>query len=246
MWPVEEAGEAAKHVSTAHSRNRVAVVTEACSPTGEAIARALARDGYRLALVGSGSRIDTLVAECANGSACVGGRATDYRSMATAAEVVLTAMGGASVLINNAAVVPIGLAREDNHGDYWESLEQSLLGAMTATDAFLDQLLEAGGDIVNISCSSVRAATADNGKMRTESSMSLVSAAMREELQPEIRVVLIEPGVDGLEVGMQPSAPLIGHQRTADRGFGPDDVAELASFALDHPRPHRVAEWPSA
>ncbi len=75
-------------------------------------------------------------------------------------------------------------------------VEVNLLGAMTATEVFLDQLRDGGGDdLVNISSVAGRTARAGNAAYAaTKWGMNGWSEALRQELQPDIRVTLIELG----------------------------------------------------
>ena len=72
-------------------------------------------------------------------------------------------LGGADVLVNNAGIMLLGPFSSDQRDDYRQMLEVNLLGAITATEVFLDQLKDGGGDIVNISSVAGRTARAGNG-----------------------------------------------------------------------------------
>jgi NADP-dependent 3-hydroxy acid dehydrogenase YdfG len=96
--------------------DKVAVVIGASSGIGAATTRALAADGYRVALLARRlDRITTLDA-----------------------------------LINNAGVMLLGPFDSDQRADYRQMIEVNLLGAITTTEVFLDQLKDGGGDIINI------------------------------------------------------------------------------------------------
>ena len=84
-------------------------------------------------------------------------------------------------------------------------IEVNLLGAITATEVFLDQLkdgaAERGGDIVNISSVAGRTARAGNGVYAaTKWGLNGWSESLRQELLPDVRVTLIEPGVVATEL----------------------------------------------
>lgn len=51
----------------------------------------------------------------------------------------------------------------EQHADYRAMIEANLLGAITATEVFLDQLKDGSGDIVNISSGAGRVARTGNG-----------------------------------------------------------------------------------
>ena len=88
--------------------DKVAVVTGASSGIGAATARALAADGYRVALLARRlDRITTLADELGNGSIAIEADVTDRDSIA-AADRVRQELGTAGVLVNNAGVMLLG------------------------------------------------------------------------------------------------------------------------------------------
>ena len=175
---------------------RVAVVTGASSGIGEATARALAAGGYRVALLARRvDRITALADELGNGSIAIQADVTDRDSIVAAAERVQEELGGADVLVNNAGVMLLGPFATDQRDDYRQMIEVNLLGAITATEVFLDQLkdgaAERGGDIVNISSVAGRTARAGNGVYAaTKWGLNGWSESLRQELLPDVRVTL--------------------------------------------------------
>src|ERR1700761_4144110 len=91
------------------TQNQVAVVTGASSGIGEATARALASDGYGVALLARRlDRITALADELGNGSTAVRADVTDRDSVMVAAGRVSHELGRADVLVNNAGVMLLG------------------------------------------------------------------------------------------------------------------------------------------
>ena len=134
------------------STGRVAVITGASSGIGEATARALAVSGFRLALLARrADRIQALAGELGNGAIAIQADVTDRDSVAAAADRVKAELGGADVLINNAGIMLLAPFTSDGHADHRRMVEANLLGAMTVTEVFLDQLRDGGGDLVNLS-----------------------------------------------------------------------------------------------
>ena len=227
------------------TQGRVAVVTGASSGIGEATARALAADGYRVALLARrADRITTLADELDNGSIAVAADVSDRDSVVAAAARVEQELGGADVLVNNAGVMLLGPFSTDQRDDYRRMIEVNLLGAITTTEVFLDQLktdaAERGGDIVNISSVAGRTARAGNGVYAaTKWGLNGWSESLRQELLPDIRVTLIEPGVVATELPDH-----ITHEETrhgVQQLYGKaevtaDDVAEIIAFTLSRPR----------
>src|SRR5439155_10541686 len=120
---------------------------------------------------------------------------TDRESLVAAAERVQGELGGADVLVNNAGLMLLGPFSSELRDDYLRMIETNLLGAITATELFLDQLRDGGGDLINISSVAGRTARPTNAVYAaTKWGMGGWSEALRQELQPDIRVTLIEPG----------------------------------------------------
>ena len=57
----------------------------------------------------------------------------------------------------------LGPFDSDQHADYRQMIEVNLLGAITTTEVFPDQLKDGGGDIINISSVAGRTARSGNG-----------------------------------------------------------------------------------
>ena len=113
----------------------VAVITGASSGIGEATARALARDGYRLALLARrAERVEQLAEELGDGAIAITADVTDRDSLLAAAARVPDALGGADVLVNTAGVMLLGPFGSSQRDDYRQMIEVNLMGAITATN----------------------------------------------------------------------------------------------------------------
>jgi NADP-dependent 3-hydroxy acid dehydrogenase YdfG len=228
-------------MSSEQKQGRVAVVTGASSGIGAATARALAAGGHRVALLARRvDRIDALAKELDNGSIAIEADVTDRAAIVAAAERVQQELGSADVLVNNAGVMLLGPFGSEQRDEYRQMVEVNLLGAITATEVFLDQLKDGGGDIVNISSVAGRTARQGNGVYAaTKWGVNGWSESLRRELMPDVRVSLIEPGVVGTEL---PSH--ITHAQTkegVEQLYGQfdvtaDDIAEVIAFVVGRPR----------
>jgi NADP-dependent 3-hydroxy acid dehydrogenase YdfG len=228
-------------MTTDQSSGRVAVITGASSGIGEATARALAAEGYRLALLARrADRIQALAAELGGGAIAIEADVTDRDSIVAAAERVERELGGADILINNAGVMLLAPFTSEQQVEQRQMVEVNLLGAMTATEVFLGQLRDGGGDLVNISSVAGRTARAGNAVYAaTKWGLNGWSEALRQELQPDIRVTVIEPGAVATELTdhiTHAETKRATQQFVKDLAITPQDIAEVIANAVTRPR----------
>jgi NADP-dependent 3-hydroxy acid dehydrogenase YdfG len=231
-------------MSTTHTPSRVAVITGASSGIGEATARALAADGHRIALLARrADRIQALAAELGDQAIAIQADVTDRDSITSAADCVQAELGGADILVNNAGVMLLAPFSSDQAKETRQMVEVNLLGAMTATEVFLDQLRDGEGDLVNISSVAGRVAGPGSSVYNaTKWGLGGWSEALRKELQPAVRVTIIEPGAVSTELTdhiTHPEAKQGAEQMYRDNAISAQDVAEVIAFAIA--RPHGVS-----
>jgi len=219
----------------------VAVITGASSGIGAATARSLAAAGYRVALLAR--RLDRLTAladELGDGVIAIEADVTDRDSLVAAAKRVQAELGRPTVLVNNAGIMLLGPFSSEQRDDYRRMIEVNLLGAITTTEVFLDQLKAGGGDIINLSSVAGRSARAGNGVYAASKwGMNGWSESLRQEVLPDVRVTLIEPGVVDTELPTH-----ITHEQTREgvqqmydvATVTADDIAEVITFTLQRPR----------
>lgn len=228
-------------MSSKTDTGRVAVITGASSGIGEATARALAADGYRLALLARRvDRIEALADELGEGAIALEADVTDRDSLVAAAQRVQRKLGGADILVNNAGVMLLGPFGSDQRAEHRRMVETNLLGAMTATEVFLEQLRRGGGDLVNLSSVAGRHARPGNAVYAaTKWGMNGWSESLRQELQPDVRVVVIEPGAVATELTdhiTNPDAKQAAEQMYEQLAITAQDIAEIIAFAVSRPR----------
>jgi NADP-dependent 3-hydroxy acid dehydrogenase YdfG len=228
-------------MSTDHNTSRVAVITGASSGIGEATARALAADGHRVALLARrADRIQALAEALGNGAIAIEADVTDRESIVAAAERVQREFGGADILVNNAGVMLTAPFASDQREEHRRMVETNLLGAMTVTEVFLDQLrANGGGDLVNISSVAGRVAPAGFAAYAaTKWGMNGWSEALRVELQPDIRVMVIEPGAIATELSdhITHAESKRAAKEYLDMAIPPHDIADVIAFAVSRPR----------
>jgi len=228
-------------VSDDNSTGRVAVITGASSGIGEAAARALAGDGHRVALLARRvDRIQALAAELGNRVIAVQADVTDRDSIVAAAERVQDELGGADILVNNAGVMLLAPFSSEQRAEMRQMVEVNLLGAITATEVFLDQLRSGGGDLVNISSVAGRTARAGNAVYAaTKWGINGWSEGLRQELTPDVRVMVIEPGAVATELTdhiTDAQTKQAVKQFVQDLAIRAEDIAEVIAFAVGRPR----------
>jgi NADP-dependent 3-hydroxy acid dehydrogenase YdfG len=153
---------------------------------------------------------------------------------------VQSELGGADILVNNAGVMMLAPFSSEQRAEHRQMVETNLLGAMTATEVFLDQLREGAGDLVNISSVAGRTARPGNAVYAaTKWGLGGWSEGLRQELQPDVRVMLIEPGAVATEL-TEHITDTDTKQRTEqmydELAITAEDIAEVIAFAVARPR----------
>jgi NADP-dependent 3-hydroxy acid dehydrogenase YdfG len=119
-------------------------------------------------------------------------------------------------------------------------IEVNLLGAVTATEVFLDQLRDGGGDLVNVSSVAGRTARPGNAVYAaTKWGMNGFSEGLRQELLPDVRVIVIEPGAVATELTdhiTDTDTKRAVKQFVEGLAITAEDIAEVIAFAVSRPR----------
>ncbi|HEV3094929.1 MAG TPA: SDR family oxidoreductase [Solirubrobacteraceae bacterium] len=228
-------------MSISNSNGRVAVITGASSGIGEATARTLAADGHRLALLARrAERIQALADELGGGAIAIEADVTDRDSIAAAAGRVQGELGSADILVNNAGVMLLAPFSSDQRDEYRQMVEVNLLGTITTTEVFVGQLRDGGGDIVNVSSVAGRTARPGNAVYAaTKWGIVGFSEGLRQELQPDVRVTVIEPGAVATELTdhiTDASTKQLVKQFVGDLAITAQDIAEVIAFAVSRPQ----------
>ena len=187
---------------------RVAVITGASSGIGEATARALAARGASVALLARrADRVQSLADELssAEGDAkaiAIEADVTDRASLEEAARRIKDELGRADCLINNAGVMLLSPFEQGKVDEWKQMIDVNLTGVLETTDVFLAQLLDGGGDIVNISSVAGRKGIPSSGAYNaTKWGINGWSDALRQEMLGKgVRVILVEPGAVATEL----------------------------------------------
>ncbi len=238
--------------ATPASDRRVAVITGASSGIGEALARSLATAGFDLALLARrGDRVEALATEL---GAAAGATAlplvadvADRAAVEAAAATVEERLGPADVVVNNAGQMLLGPFGPERVDEARRMVETNLLGAMTVTAAFLDQLRRQEGDLVNVSSLAGRTSAPRLSVYNaTKWGMNGWSEALRQELAPDVRVILVEPGIVDTELLSHTSddSTRASMERWYERAgaLAPADVAGPIAYAVSLPHHVSISE----
>ena len=226
---------------------RVAVITGASSGIGEATARVLAASGHRVALLARRvGRIQALVEELGDGAVAIEAEVTDRDSIVAAAARVKDELGGADILVNNAGVMLLGPFSVELLDDYCRMIETNLLGAITTTEVFLDQLLAGdGGDLINLSSVAGRTARPGNAVYAATKWGINGWSDLRQQLQPGVRVIVIEPGAVATELTdhiTHADTKAAVEQMYEATAITAHDIAEIIAFAISRLRSVSLSE----
>jgi 3-hydroxy acid dehydrogenase/malonic semialdehyde reductase len=216
-----------------------AVVTGASSGIGAATARALAREGVRVA---AGARRVERLAALGDGVIGIELDVTDADSSSRFVEAVVSELGDLDILVNAAG---LALGRDP----FWESteedervvLETNVNGLIRMTRLCLPHIAD-GGHIVHIGSIAGRQAY-ERGSLYVTSKFAVrgFTYALREDLLGRpIRITTVDPGL------VETDFSLVRFRGDEERAravyenveaMTPDDIAECVLFALTRP-PH--------
>jgi NAD(P)-dependent dehydrogenase (short-subunit alcohol dehydrogenase family) len=225
-----------------------AVVTGAGSGVGQATALRLAREGWRVALVGR--RIETLndtvrlAGECAPQLVLAPCDLRDAAAVARMAERVAAELGEVELLVNAAGTnAPRRALEVLSLLDYQDMMDTNLNGAYFCVQAFLSGMRRRrSGTIINIVSDAGKAASPKAGPAYVMSKFGLAGLTQSinaEERGRGIRACAVFPGdIDTPLLDKRPEPP--GPEARA-RMLQADDVAACVMLCVNLP-PHAIAE----
>ncbi len=211
------------------------LVTGSSSGIGEAVARAFAAEGARVAVNSSRSvEAGEAVARSLPGGVYVQGDVSDPEQARGIVERTLSAFGGLDVLVNNA-----GTTVRIDHADFdsvtpevWRRiLDVNVVGSWMVTQAAIPALRASGeGCIVNMgSVAGLRPAGSSIPYAASKAALHHLTLLLANVLGPQVRVNAVAPGLidtpwtadwNDLREGVRAMAPL-------QRSGVPDEVAQI-------------------
>jgi len=220
---------------------RVALVTGGSRGIGRAIAEELAARGAAVAVAAR-------TASDAGGVMGIPTDITDYAAVQAFVARASSALGPPDIVVNNAAVSPLGLIEDTDPADWRRTIETNLLGAIHVTRAALDRMLpRRTGHVVNITSDSSRLPRPYLATYcATKAALNALTDAIRHEVgERGIRVTLVEVGgtrdtgfADGWNGELFTEAMAAWQQK----GMGlsgpplvPADIARAVAYVVDQP-----------
>jgi NAD(P)-dependent dehydrogenase (short-subunit alcohol dehydrogenase family) len=172
---------------------QVVLVTGASRGIGAAVARKLARDGAKLALIGLEPDLLKQVAEdCGPDAGWWEADVTDTESLRTAVESVVERYGRIDVVMANAGIAAPGFTRSMDPAVWERVIEVDLLGVWRTVHLTLPYLLESKGYLLLVS--SLAAIVRIPGLASYNVAKAGVEA-MGDTLRPELRHLGVRIGV---------------------------------------------------
>ncbi|HWB81382.1 MAG TPA: SDR family NAD(P)-dependent oxidoreductase [Nannocystaceae bacterium] len=224
---------------------KVAIVTGASSGIGEAVAKMLAREGMKVAMLAR--RVERLQATAKEMSdaLAIGCDVRDEAQILAAFAEVRARWGGVDLLVNNAGLGRVAPLSSGSTEAFREMLEVNVLAlAICTREAVTDmKRRDVAGHIVHVSSMAAHRVPAESGMYAARKfAVRGLLEALRKELRAEdspIRVSAVSPGYVRTEFAQVYS----GDPDAAAHTYGrftvlePDDVAELVRTIVTAP-PH--------
>ena len=239
--PFSSSSATAGHSSTSSAPHLPgsAFVTGASGGIGAAIARALAKEGYQLTLLGheSGRALEALARELSplqsnpEGPLSLLGDIADPTFVREAAQKHLDAYGSVDLIVNNAGIAWLGLITEMSIADWQRVLDVNLSSLFYTTKFLVPSMIRFGrGQIINISSMWGRVgASCEVAYSASKGAVNAYTMALAKELAPShIRVNALACGMIDTPMNAMLSeedkAAMI-EDIPADRMGRPEDVA---------------------
>ena len=224
---------------------KVAVITGGSRGIGFATAKALAKQGASVVILGTDqARLDSAAAKLGSNALAVRADVREYTQVSDALSKAVARFGGLDILINNAGV---GAFRSvaDMTVDEWHSvLDTNVSGVFYGCHAALPHLKTRGGGwIINISSLASKNPFVNGAAYcASKAALNAFSEALMQEVRYDgIRVAYVLPGSVNTGFG--------GLSNTkSDWALQPDDVAEVIVDLIAHPTrslPSRVEIRPA-
>lgn len=130
-------------------RDRAVLITGAARGIGAETARALARRGARVSLVGlEPAELERVAADCGPGAVWFEADVTDEAALEEAVGGTVRELGGIDVLMANAGIASVGTVRTIDPAAFERTVEINLLGTWRTVRAALPHVIERRGYVL--------------------------------------------------------------------------------------------------
>jgi NAD(P)-dependent dehydrogenase (short-subunit alcohol dehydrogenase family) len=218
-----------------------AVVTGGASGIGRASARRMAEEGAAVAVVDVNGEAAREVADEIDGSAHVAD-VTDPEGLRAAVDAAAGAMGGITIMFNNAGIGGLSPLHEWAPEEWNRILAVNLTGVYLGFRAAVPHIRASGGGAIvsTASISGTRPAAGEAPYSAAKAGVAAITASAALEYGPQIRVNSVSPGMI-LTALTEPLVQFLPHERERfdrvtplGRIGQPDDVADVVVFLCSH------------
>jgi NAD(P)-dependent dehydrogenase (short-subunit alcohol dehydrogenase family) len=221
----------------AQPTGRVAIVTGAAHGIGQAIARRLLADGWRLVAVDlPGSGVGAAFAGAPQTAVVIEGDVADEPTAARAVAAAVDRFGRLDGAVSNAGIARNRPLAELTLEDWRRVIDVNLTAAFLLARAAQGPLRAADGAMLLIASSRALMSEADTeAYSASKGGLVALAHALAISLGPAVRVNCVSPG--WIMTGDYSTLRREDHaQHPAGRVGRPDDIAEIAAFLLDAER----------
>ena len=229
-------------VQTGEFAQRVALVTGAGSGIGRAVARRLARDGARVALVGRrAARLEEVAAAIGPEALPIAADLSIEADTERAVRETVAHFGGLDILVNGAGILVGGSLVNTSLAAWDQTMNVNLRSVFHLMQLAVPHLAARAGNIVNVS--SVTGLRSFPGVLAycvSKAALDQLTRCAALELAPKgVRVNAVNPGVVVTEAHVSGGMPaenyarFLEHSKTTHplgRVAEPEEVAELIAF----------------
>ncbi len=224
------------------STARIAVVTGAGSGVGQATALALAKQGWRVAILGrrESALADTLklAGDLAGQMLAIPCDIGDPAAVEAMGKRVLAELGPVEVLVNAAGTnAPKRALEVLSLEDYRGMMDANLNGAYYCVQAFLPTMRERGtGTVVNVVSDAGKQASPKAGPAYVMSKFGmagLTQAINAEERGRGVRACALFPG--DIDTPLLAKRPVVPDAAAREKMMRPEDIAECALLCINLP-----------
>lgn len=229
---------------------KVAVITGASSGIGEAIARKLSTEKYKVVLASrSIDKMKSIQKDLPNESMVVKMDVSSTESVSKAFDEITERYNRIDVLVNCAGIMPLTYLKNRHLDEWLNTIEVNVKGTLRCIYSVLPQMKkQMNGHIVNIASVDGKEIFA-GGAVYGASKAAVIelSKAMRMELSPEfnIRITAVEPGT----VDTNLRDDITDQELLDDKDYGGDEpkltgknIADAVLYAVSQPESVNVNE----